>query len=88
LSPCPPRSQGHGQPGLDNRHRDKDGTVARKHANTLIGKLRRTYGENFARGIADTEKLADVLDRIDERSLSQLIHDSAEPRRPIGYKTP
>jgi hypothetical protein len=25
------------QPGLDQRHRDKDGTIARKHGNTLIG---------------------------------------------------
>jgi len=24
------------QPGLDNRHRDKNGTIAGKHGNTLI----------------------------------------------------
>jgi len=37
---------------------DKDGTIARKHGNTLIGTLCRTYGQNFAGGVADTEKLA------------------------------
>lgn len=64
------------QPGLDQRHRDKDGTIARKHGNTLIGTLRRTYGQNFAPGIGDTEKLSDVLHRLDEASLRQLIHDT------------
>jgi hypothetical protein len=35
------------QPGLDQRHRDKDGTIARKHGNTLIRTLRETYGASF-----------------------------------------
>jgi hypothetical protein len=61
------------QPGLDQRHRDKDGTIARKHGNTLIGTMRQTYGQNFAGGIADTEKLGDVLHRLDDDSLSQLV---------------
>jgi hypothetical protein len=64
------------QPGLDQRHRDKDGTIARKHGNTLIGTLRRTYGQNFASGIADSEKLGDVLHRLDEQSLSELVRDT------------
>ena len=36
------------QPGLDNRHRDKNGQIARKHGNALIATLRQTYGTNFA----------------------------------------
>ena len=32
------------QPGLDNRHRDKNGQIARKHGNALIATLRQTYG--------------------------------------------
>jgi hypothetical protein len=64
------------QPGLDQRHRDKDGTIARKHGNTLIGTRRRTYGQHFADGIADTEKLGDVLHRLDDHSLSQLVRDT------------
>jgi hypothetical protein len=27
------------QPGLDNRHRDKNGEISRKHGNTLIRTL-------------------------------------------------
>jgi hypothetical protein len=32
------------QPGLDHRHRDKNGEISRKHGNTLIRTLRETYG--------------------------------------------
>jgi hypothetical protein len=61
------------QPDLDNRHRDKDGKISMKHGNTLICTLRETYGSNFARGESDRAKLADVLHRLDEPSLRQLI---------------
>jgi hypothetical protein len=36
------------QPGLDQRHRDKNGEIDRKHGNTLISTLRETYGPSFA----------------------------------------
>ena len=36
------------QPGLDQRHRDKNGEIDKKHGNTLISTLRQTYGPNFA----------------------------------------
>jgi hypothetical protein len=29
---------------LDVQHRDKNGEISRKHGNTLIGTLRKTYG--------------------------------------------
>jgi hypothetical protein len=64
------------QPGLDNRHRDKDGRIARKHGNTLIATLRHTYGDGFAREMPADAKLVDVLHRLDEPSLTQLIHDA------------
>jgi hypothetical protein len=38
------------QPGLDHRHRDKNGRISQKHGNTLISTLRQTYGQDFARG--------------------------------------
>lgn len=63
------------QPGLDDRHRDKHGEISRKHGNTLIGTLRKTYGKNFAADASDDEKLSDVLHRLDEHSLSQLRRD-------------
>ncbi len=60
---------------FDTRHRDKNGGISRKHGNTLIRTLRRTYGPNFARGCRDDDKLSDVLHKLDENSLSQLIQD-------------
>ena len=63
------------QLGLDDRHRDKHGEISRKHGNTLIGTLRKTYGKSFAAGADDHEKLSDVLHRLDEHSLSQLRRD-------------
>jgi hypothetical protein len=39
------------QPGLDQRHRDKNGEISRKHGNALVGTLRRTHGPDFARGL-------------------------------------
>jgi hypothetical protein len=61
--------------GLDGRHRDKDGEISKKHGNTLIGTLRETYGPDFARGEAETAKLADVLHRLDEPSLASLLRN-------------
>jgi hypothetical protein len=60
---------------VDTRHRDKNGEISRKHGNTLIRTLRKTYGPGFAGGCADDAKLSDVLTKLDETSLSHLIHD-------------
>ena len=58
---------------LHGRHRDKNGEVSKKHGNTLIGTLRKTYGAHFAPGCDDHEKLSDELD---EPSLRQLVRDT------------
>jgi hypothetical protein len=63
------------QPGLDNRHRDKDGGISRKHGNTLISTLRQTYVQNFAPGVAGHVRLSTVVQQLDEPSLSQLVRD-------------
>jgi hypothetical protein len=63
------------EPGLDQRHRDKNGEIARKHGDKLIATLRRIYGRGFAPGCGDHEKLSDVLRRMNEHSLSLLVHD-------------
>ena len=34
---------------LLSRHRDKNGEISKKHGNTLIGTLRKTYGPHFAK---------------------------------------
>jgi hypothetical protein len=36
--------------GLDNRHRDTTGRIDKKHGNTRVKALRKTYGANFAKG--------------------------------------
>jgi hypothetical protein len=62
----------HTQPGLDHRHRDKDGEISRKHGNTKISTLRQTYGAHFAPGVDGNKTLAEVLQTVDEPSLSKL----------------
>src|ERR1700716_1227783 len=61
--------------GLDNRHRNRDGEISGKHGNTLIRTLRKVYGQSFAAGYPETEKLSEVLLRLNETSLSQLRRD-------------
>ncbi|WP_316159184.1 MULTISPECIES: hypothetical protein [unclassified Bradyrhizobium] len=63
------------EPGLDGRHRDKDGEISRKHGNTLVATLRKIYGKSFAAGYPDSTKLGDVLLQLNETSLSQLRRD-------------
>jgi hypothetical protein len=60
---------------LDNRHRNRDGEISGKHGNTLIRTLRKVYGQNFAAGYPETEKLSEVLLKLNETSLSQLRRD-------------
>lgn len=60
---------------INARHRDKNGEIGRKHGNTLVGTLRKTYGVTFALGCRDDEKLSDVLHKIDEHSLGGLLRD-------------
>jgi hypothetical protein len=71
---------------VDVRHRDKSGEISRKHGNTLIRTLRKTYGPGFAKGCADDEKLSDVLHKLDEPSLSHLVrdHDAAKLEQIAG----
>jgi len=63
------------QPGLDQRHRDKNGEISKKHGNTLVRTLRKIYGTTFAAGQPETAKLSDVLQQLNDTSLGQLIHD-------------
>lgn len=60
---------------INPRHRDKNGEIGRKHGNTLVGTLRKTYGGSFALGCRDDEKLGDVLPKMDEYSLNGLLRD-------------
>ena len=64
-----------GDTELLSRHREKNGEISRKHGNTSVGTLRKTYGKGFARACSDTEKLSNVLVKLNKDSLSQLIAD-------------
>ena len=57
------------------RYRDKNGEMSRKHGNILVRTLRKHYGDDFAAGCANNEKLSDVLHKLDEPSLSKLARD-------------
>ena len=58
------------QPGLDGRHRDRDGEIHHKMGNTKIGTLRETYGEDFAKGHRSDMKLENLLDKTGAKSLT------------------
>ena len=61
------------QPGLDKRHRDKDGEIARKKSNTLVRTLRQEYGEDFAKGYRVDATLGTVLKKEQAASLHDLL---------------
>ena len=46
-----------------------------KHGNALIRTLRKVYGQSFAAAYPETEKLTEVLLKLNETSLSQLRRD-------------
>jgi hypothetical protein len=73
------------EPGLDDRHRDKNGQISRKHGNTFVATLRKIYGSSFASKFKDSDKLTDVLHKLDTASLSQLHkdHDAGHLERKI-----
>ena len=60
---------------IDGRHRDHNGEISKKHGNALVRTLRKIYGSTFAAGHPETAKLSDVLAKLNETSLSQLVHD-------------
>ena len=63
------------KPGLDGRHRNKDGEISGKHGNTLVRTLRKIYGQGFAAGYPENSKLSEVMFHLNETSLSQLRRD-------------
>lgn len=59
--------------GLDNRCRDENGEIRRKRNDTLVGTLRREYGDDFAEGFRSDAKLGTVLRETDSASLSDFL---------------
>jgi len=59
--------------GLDNRMRDQDGEIRKKRSDTKVETLRKTYGDDFAKGYRSDAKLGTVLDREGVDTLDQLL---------------
>jgi hypothetical protein len=59
--------------GLDERCRDADGEIRRKRSDTLVGTLRREYGEDFAEGFRSDARLGKVLRETKSSSLSDYL---------------
>src|SRR4051794_39544443 len=72
---CGTRESNMSKAGLDNRHRNKEGEIGDRYGNTLIRTLRKVYGQSFAAGYPGTDKLSEVLLKLNETSLSQLRRD-------------
>ena len=64
-------SKNHCNTGLDNRCRDLDGEIRQKRGDTLVGTLRKTYGDDFAPGARSDMRLDTLRDRTGS-SLSRL----------------
>jgi hypothetical protein len=66
-------SKDHCNPGLDDRCRDQNGEIRHKRSDTLVGTLRKEYGDDFAKGIRSDATLGTDLERSGARSLSELL---------------
>ena len=60
------------EPGLDNRHRDRDGRIDSKRSDTKISTLRQTYGPDFVKGMSGDKTLGDLRQKTGQ-SLSQMV---------------
>jgi hypothetical protein len=68
---------------LDDRQRDADGRISRKHGDELIRNLRKTFGAGFAPHEDMNSQLGVVLHRLDEESYDRLVAD-LDPRASYG----
>lgn len=59
--------------GLDNRCRDENGEIRRKRSDTLVGTLRREYGDDFASDFRSDATLGTVLRDTGSTSLSNYL---------------
>jgi len=59
--------------GLDGRMRDQDGEIRQKRSDTKVETLRKTYGEDFAKGYRSDAQLGTVLKGEGIETLDQLL---------------
>jgi hypothetical protein len=72
-------------PGIESRLRDVTGSIREKSGRTLVGTLRKTYGEDFLSDWRGDVKLSTVRDETD-MSLSEMVrqHMLGRKLRPIS----
>jgi len=63
------------EPGLDGRHRDKDGEIDSKRSDTRVDTLRKTYGDDFLRDFRGDAHLGTVLEETGANSLTELVKE-------------
>jgi hypothetical protein len=63
----------HCSSGLDDRCRDHDGTIREKRGDTLVGTLRRIYGDDFAPRARSDMRLDTLLDRTGADTLTDYL---------------
>ncbi len=63
----------HFQKGLDHRMRDQNGEIRQKCSDTKVETLRKTYGDDFAKGYRSDAQLGTVLKREGVDTLDQLL---------------
>jgi len=59
--------------GPDNRERDRSGGIRRKRGDTLVGTIRKEYGEQVLPGFRAKTRLDAVLKKTGATSLHQLL---------------
>jgi hypothetical protein len=59
--------------GLDDRCRDRDGTIRQKNGATRVATLRETYGPEFATGRWSDMKLDSLLEETGAKSLTDYL---------------
>jgi hypothetical protein len=59
--------------GLDDRMRDQNGEIRQKRSDTKVETLRKTYGDDFAKGYRSDAQLGTVLKREGVDTLDQLL---------------
>jgi hypothetical protein len=60
---------------VKSRQRSLAPEIQRTYGNTLVGTLRKIYGESFGVGVQSSEKLGDVVSRLDAPSFFRLMSD-------------
>ena len=63
---------------LDGRHRDVSGRIDKKHGNTRVGTLRRTYGDHFAKGRRSDMMLKNLLAEVGVEFSSRLLAQASQ----------